>query len=126
MPKIEIIQKGNISFFYRPKVQHEEAHGVEEVQRFFSVLKPDSSSEYLLLIILLIIGKKYMPEKRGQPFFAFVDHVTENLDDLRAALNKHQYGASNRGERELPSARCIGEGKYLIAGHEDKIFNSSF
>jgi len=113
MPKVDILQKGNIYFFYRPKVQHEEAHGLEEIQRFFIVLKPDSSPLY----ILLIVGKKYMPEGKGHPFFAFVDHVTRHLDKLIAALSAQHYDTSTRGKRELPPTRCIAEGKYILALH---------
>jgi len=42
MTDFSILQKGNIYFFYRPKVQHTEAHNLEEVQRFFMALNPQN------------------------------------------------------------------------------------
>ncbi|KAL7087525.1 hypothetical protein ACP275_13G072300 [Erythranthe tilingii] len=41
-PGIEIQERGEIFFFYRPKVGKEEAHGAEDVQRLYLVLRPES------------------------------------------------------------------------------------
>ncbi|GFP79200.1 hypothetical protein PHJA_000063500 [Phtheirospermum japonicum] len=41
-PSIEIQERGEIFFFYRPKVNKEEAHGPEDVQRLYLVLRPES------------------------------------------------------------------------------------
>ncbi|CAA0829516.1 Unknown protein, partial [Striga hermonthica] len=35
-------ERGEIFFFYRPKVNREEAHGAEDVQRLYLVLRPES------------------------------------------------------------------------------------
>ncbi|KAK4427504.1 hypothetical protein Salat_1519300 [Sesamum alatum] len=43
-PSIEIQERGDIFFFYRPKVDKEEAHGAEDVQRFYLLLRPHSES----------------------------------------------------------------------------------
>lgn len=34
------IERGHIYFFYRPKVEHEEAHSIDDVQRFHMLLLP--------------------------------------------------------------------------------------
>lgn len=44
-PKVEIQERGEIFFFYRPKVNHEEAHSVDEVQRLYIVLRPESGEK---------------------------------------------------------------------------------
>ncbi|XP_058113497.1 uncharacterized protein LOC131256598 [Magnolia sinica] len=41
-PKVEILERGEIFFFYRPKVDKEEAHGVDDVQRLYIVLRAES------------------------------------------------------------------------------------
>ncbi|PIN23862.1 hypothetical protein CDL12_03408 [Handroanthus impetiginosus] len=41
-PSIEIQERGEIFFFYRPKVDKEEAQGAEDVQRLYLVLRPES------------------------------------------------------------------------------------
>ncbi|EYU29530.1 hypothetical protein ABFS82_13G065100 [Erythranthe guttata] len=44
-PTIQIQERGEIFFFYRPKVGKEEAHGAEDVQRLYLVLRPESGFE---------------------------------------------------------------------------------
>ncbi|TXG69614.1 hypothetical protein EZV62_004549 [Acer yangbiense] len=41
-PQLEIQERGEIFFFYRPKVGKEEAHSAEDVQRLYLVLRPES------------------------------------------------------------------------------------
>ncbi|XP_012087295.1 uncharacterized protein LOC105646126 isoform X1 [Jatropha curcas] len=41
-PQIEIQERGEIFFFYRPKVGKEAAHGPNDVQRLYLVLRPES------------------------------------------------------------------------------------
>ncbi|KAL6629814.1 hypothetical protein ACP70R_029579 [Stipagrostis hirtigluma subsp. patula] len=43
-PKVDIQEKGEIFFFYRPKVDREEAHGPDDVQRMYIVLRPESAA----------------------------------------------------------------------------------
>ncbi|CAN6300666.1 unnamed protein product [Urochloa humidicola] len=40
-PKVEIQEKGEIFFFYRPKVD-KDSHGPDDVQRMYIVLRPES------------------------------------------------------------------------------------
>ncbi|CAF2258206.1 unnamed protein product [Brassica napus] len=41
-PQVEIQERGEIFFFYRPKVNKEEAHSVDDVQRLYIVMRPES------------------------------------------------------------------------------------
>ncbi|KAL6888649.1 hypothetical protein ACP4OV_009675 [Aristida adscensionis] len=43
-PKVEIQEKGEIFFFYRPKVDRDEAHGPDDVQRLYIVLRPEDAA----------------------------------------------------------------------------------
>ncbi|KAJ0087419.1 hypothetical protein Patl1_07405 [Pistacia atlantica] len=52
-PQVEIQERGEIFFFYRPKVDKQEAHSVNDVQRLYLVLRPES-------------GEKSVEEKQEQ------------------------------------------------------------
>jgi hypothetical protein len=56
----EILEQGDIYFFYRPKKTAEEVKGIEDVRRFFMVTAPEESQLYRLFVI----GKKSLPEVR--------------------------------------------------------------
>lgn len=46
-PKVEIQEKGEIFFFYRPRVNKDEAHSADDVQRLYIVLCPESGERPL-------------------------------------------------------------------------------
>ena len=57
------LEKGHLSFFYRPKVQFEKAQSPDDVQRFFLLLKPNSSNDSKIENSrLIVIGKKHLPD----------------------------------------------------------------
>ncbi|KAJ1382185.1 hypothetical protein SESBI_44472 [Sesbania bispinosa] len=41
-PQVEIQERGEIFFFYRPKVSKEEAHSADDVQRLYIIMRPES------------------------------------------------------------------------------------
>jgi hypothetical protein len=43
-PDAEILEQGDIYFFYRPKKNAQEVKGVEDVRRFFMVTAPEKRS----------------------------------------------------------------------------------
>ena len=79
-PDAEILEQGDIYFFYRPKKAAEEVKGVEDVRRFFMVTAPEkrkagregeakeedfsADSSKSQLYRLFVIGKKSLPEVR--------------------------------------------------------------
>lgn len=40
-------ERGEIFFFYRPKVEREAAHGADDVQRLYIVLRPESGERHV-------------------------------------------------------------------------------
>ncbi|XP_059645082.1 uncharacterized protein LOC132286724 [Cornus florida] len=44
-PHVEIQERGEIFFFYRPKVNNEEVHGPDDVQHLYIVLRPESGEK---------------------------------------------------------------------------------
>jgi hypothetical protein len=127
-PDAEILEQGDIYFFYRPKKGAEQVKGVEDVRRFFMITAPekrsggeegeegkksDSKSE---LYRLFVIGKKSLPEVRktearaSERFWARVGGIFRDTNELTKELLSDEF---RRGD----VARPVGEGKYAIVKH---------
>src|ERR671930_2445362 len=76
-PDAEILEQGDIYFFYRPKKGAEQVKGVGDVRRFFMITAPEkrsggegkgeagkNSNNKSGLYRLFVIGKKSLPEVR--------------------------------------------------------------
>ena len=113
----EVLERGNIYFVYRPKVEHTSAAGLEDVQRFFVILSTYEKHRYRLLVI----GRKKLPEIAGEQerTWAFVQKVSSKAGDIENELDAATYDTATRGVRHLSPARPAGEGVYAIARHGD-------
>jgi hypothetical protein len=113
----DVLERGNIYFVYRPKVEHATAAGLEDVQRFFVILSPFDKARYRLLVI----GRKRLPAIADdqERTWAFVQKVASEPEDIEDELDRLTYSTATRGERHLPPARPAGEGVYALARHED-------
>jgi hypothetical protein len=108
------LERGDIYFFYRPRVEHESAQGLEDVQRFHLVLKPDSGP-----FRLITVGRKRLPEIRDRERnWAYVEKVARSPEEISAELARYTYETKTRGERVQPEARPAGEGVYAIVRHD--------
>jgi hypothetical protein len=122
----QILEKGDIYFFYRPKVQsgHEalsdeppKTH--EDIQRFYLVLKPDKDEHYRLWIL----GRKRLPEpKKHEKHWISVDFVTTKREELLAQLKEFHYATKTRDERIQPEIRACGEGVYYLLQHKKNTY----
>ncbi|KAG6495331.1 uncharacterized protein LOC121990026 [Zingiber officinale] len=74
------------------------------------------------LLRLIVMGKKGLPdpEKRGRPFWGFVELVTTKEGDIKEALKEEEYETTTRGHRHKPPARALAEGVYRILRHESR------
>src|SRR6476646_4460723 len=115
----EILEQGDIYFFYRPKKGAEEVKGIEDVRRFFMVTAPEEEEENnnkSRLYRLFIIGKKSLPEVRktearaSERYWARVGGIFKEPDDLARELFSDEF-------RKGDAARPVGEGKYAIVRH---------
>src|SRR6185312_3976386 len=108
----QILEQGDIYFFYRPKKGAEEVKGIEDVRRFFMVIAPEESQLYRLFII----GKKSLPEVRktearaSERYWARVGGIFKEPDELARELFSDEF-------RKGDAARPVGEGKYAIVRH---------
>ncbi|TPX71545.1 hypothetical protein SpCBS45565_g01026 [Spizellomyces sp. 'palustris'] len=126
-----VLEKGHIFFFYRPKVEKSEAKGIDDVQRFYIVLKPDvyrfkseddkeSHVYHGHRIREIIVTRKKLPEIGSRArYWGFVDHVVDDVKDLEQYLRGETYETKTRdqGTRHLEPARPCGEGVYSIVDH---------
>lgn len=109
-----IVEQGEILFFYRPRVGADEVAQLQDVQRFFFVILPDSSARYRRLIV----GRKRLPDPlRHERSWAFVAEVGDCPEALRAELVGSAYETRTQGLRVQPAARPVGEGRYALVEH---------
>src|ERR687886_88203 len=112
--KAQILEQGDIYFFYRPKKAAEEVKSIEDVRRFFMVTAPEESPLYRLFVI----GKKSLPEVRetearaSERYWARVGGIFRDANELTKELLSDEF---RRGD----AARPVGEGKYAIIKHQN-------
>jgi hypothetical protein len=113
----DVLERGNIYFAYRPKVEHTSAEGLEDIQRFFVILSPFGKERYRLIVI----GRKKLPTIAGdrERNLGFVQKVGREPEEIEDELDRLTYSTQTRGERHLSPARPAGEGVYAIARHDD-------
>jgi hypothetical protein len=114
----EVLERGAVHFFYRPRVERHAPRGDDDVQRFIVILAPEDRP----LFRLLFVGAKRLPDLalRGRERnWAWVARVVGDPADLEGELRGYRYTTKTRGEREQPSARPAGDGEYVLARHED-------
>jgi hypothetical protein len=112
----DVLERGNIYFIYRPKVEHTSAAGLQDIQRFFVILSPSGKARYRLLLI----GRKKLPAIADdhERSWGFVQKVARNPEEVEDELDRLTYSTQTRGERHLSPARPAGEGVYTIARHD--------
>jgi hypothetical protein len=107
----EQLERGDIFFFYRPKVEQEAAGGIDDVQRFVIVLRTAGGR----LFRLLTIGRKHLPDLQAhEREWGFVDLVAREPEPVADALRATTYSTKTRGLRHLAAARPAGEGAYAL------------
>jgi hypothetical protein len=109
---VEILERGNIYFFYRPAVGEDAPKGLVDVQRFHFVLSPEGRE----LFRMITVGKKRLPEPddAGQRFWGFVEKVGQSSVEMVEELER---GQMRDGFGTKRSARPAGEGVYALARH---------
>jgi hypothetical protein len=80
------LERGDIFFFYRPRVGVPEVKRLEDVQRFFFILHPGRGER----LRRIVVGSKRLPDpERHERVWAFVADVavdpSQPRDELRAA-----------------------------------------
>jgi len=119
----EIIEQGDIFFFYRPKVDTEEVERIKDVQRFYLITSPEKRNKNIYRLFL--IGQKQLPEivegrsTSKERNWALNVLTTSNSEDIRRELLAAEYTTETRGKRRIAAAVPVGEGKYCIVKHDN-------
>jgi hypothetical protein len=110
----KILERGNIYFAYRPRVDVQTVHGLEDVQRLSVILGPRGRDSYRLIVI----GQKRLPAVDGdRTAWGFVEKVASDPEAVEDELDPKRYLTTTHGERDRPAARPAGEGVYAIVRH---------
>ena len=110
-----VLERGDVFFFYRPRVGMAEARSLDDVARFFFVLDPDGRGGDRLVVV----GRKRLPDpERHERAWALVAEVARVPEELRDDVGPRVYQAKTRGVRVQPGARPVGEGRYVLADHD--------
>ena len=114
----DILERGDLFFLYRPKVEHEEAAGLDDVERLRVVLRPEGRQ----LWRVLVMGAKRMPDIGShERNWGFVDAVLRREADVREAFAARSYETKTRGARHLAAARPAGEGVYALVRRGNQV-----
>jgi hypothetical protein len=113
----EVLERGDIRFFYRPRVQPADAP-VETpgVQSFFAILSTSRGTHRRLRI-----GRKRLPARSGERLWARIERVGSLQRALGDQIEAEEYVTKTRGERYQPGARAIAEGCYALVRHDDHV-----
>ena len=123
----QIIEHGDIFFFYRPKVGTEEVEDIGDVQRFYMITSPEEKGKRHSnndIYRLFLVGQKQLPEivegksSSKERNWALNTLTTSNPDDIHKELLAAEYMTETRGKRRIAAAIPAGEGKYSIVKHD--------
>ena len=123
-PGARILEQGNIVFFYRPKMAVLHPQSPDDLERAFFMLLPDDQEHhrnrlYNLAhgVFPMVVPGKALPEERD---WAFAQDVSRNPREVLEALEANIPGPPEpSGQRARPWARAAGDGRYVIALHDD-------
>jgi hypothetical protein len=113
---VTVLEKGNIYFFYKPRVEEHEPSKQSDLQQFYMVLSPQGKRLYRMGVI----GREQLPDpaKKGKArYWGFIDAVEKSGRKLAEGLTEDTYETKTRGTRDQPAARPAGEGVYQILRH---------
>jgi chemotaxis protein histidine kinase CheA len=120
-----ILEKGIIYFFYRGRVNTQEAHSMQDVARSFFVLRPtplgaavdpeQGAVDTGAKCRLLMLPKKKYPRSGKEREMGFVEKSNVSVKELQESfIAGDTYETSTRGTREVPEAKPYAEGVYAI------------
>ena len=117
-----ILEKGIVYFFFRPRVSVEEPESVDDVARSFLVLRPLPRDAKLgegpigddENCRLLILPKKKLPTSSRERYMGFVEKAGVNVKTLRESFQDREYETKTKGEQHVPPAAPFAEGVYAI------------
>lgn len=117
----EVIEKGDVYFFYRNKVDVERARSLKDIQRTYMILVPDGDKDNKGR--MFVVGKKRMPKLNGARSSAkewIMNIMTGKPEKIGEELAPIEYETRTRGTRRISEALPVGEGRYALVKMEDR------
>ncbi|CAF1030808.1 unnamed protein product [Rotaria sordida] len=118
----ELLEKGDILFTYKPKLNVDEALSFDDVQLFHVLLIPEqdekNQNDLLSKIRLIKIGRKKLPTIGKERFWAFVEKADNDIEKVEEKLEAQTYETATVGTRTIKADRIAGKGKYIMAKHD--------
>lgn len=120
-----ILEKGFIYFFFRPRVNVEDPHSIGDVARSFFVLRPTTlGAEFNndqgpvdkdAQCRLMMLPKKKFPSSGKERDMGFVEKAGQSMQALQEGfIAGNTYQTATMGERHTEEARPYAEGVYAI------------
>jgi hypothetical protein len=120
-----ILEKGFIYFFFRPRVNIEDPHSIGDIARSFFVLRPtplgaefdqaQGSVAKDAQCRLMMLPKKKFPTSGKERDMGFVEKAGQSMQALHDNFIASQtYQTKTMGERHTEEARPYAEGVYAI------------
>ena len=108
---VNVLERGDLFFLYRPNEDRYEPGGLLDIRRFYLVLHPQGQQRFRLIAI----GKKKLPggDDGPQRHWGFVDGVFQTAEGLRQAAT----GLPPLGDVGGENLRPAGEGVYALVLH---------
>ncbi|MFI5461078.1 MAG: hypothetical protein ACHRXM_37195 [Isosphaerales bacterium] len=108
---INVLERGDVFFLYRPNEDRYEPGGLLDIRRFYMVLHPQGQERFRLIAI----GKKKLPgfDDSAARHWGFVDGVFRTPEELRQAAAGISLLIGSNGENLRPA----GEGVYALVLH---------
>jgi hypothetical protein len=113
----DVLERGDVVFLYRPRVDVQEVRGVDDVQRLHAVLRPEGGA-----FRRIVFGRRTLPPPGWagrRHSWAYVDEVEARPDALDLVTEPERYSTKTRGERTQGEDRPLGEGAYVLVRHGD-------
>ncbi len=121
-PSPTMLEKGVIYFFFRARVNVDEAKDVGDIARSFMVLRPLAGERLGPGAMgdagngrLIMVPKKVFPQTGRERWMAVVEKTHASLETLKEQfLASNDYATKTAGTRHAPAATPVGEGVYAI------------
>lgn len=114
----EIVEKGDIYYFYRNKADVKRAKSLNDIQRLYMLTVPDDNDEKGRMFV---VGKKRMPKLNSRKSSArewMMNIMMDRPQKIGAELGPIEYETKTRGTRRLSEAFPAGEGRYALIKHD--------
>lgn len=114
---LQVLERGNLYFVYRPKVEQKTVDSLDDIQQIHIILDVHGKDWFRLIAL----GKKRLPARDddNQQGWGFVETVSDSAKDLEAGMRQEVYETKTRGQRTQPAVRPVGEGVYQLVVDQD-------